>query len=107
MGDYPIEIVDSRSVSLGLGLLVTAAARYIAEGHDYKEVAEYTRTLVPRLRVLFVVDTLEYLHKGGRIGGAQRLMGSVSVDQADACIWKTAESNRWLPSAPRTRPSSP
>lgn len=77
MGDYPIEIVDSRSVSLGLGLLVLAAARYAAEGHTAQEVAEYTRSLVPRLRVMFVVDTLEYLHKGGRIGGAQRLMGSV------------------------------
>lgn len=77
MGDYPIEIVDSRSVSLGLGLLALAAARYAAEGHDYREVAAYTRTLVPQLRVLFVVDTLEYLHKGGRIGGAKRLMGSV------------------------------
>lgn len=77
MGEYPIEIVDSRSVSLGLGLLVTAAARYAAEGHDYREVAEYTRGLVPRLRVMFVVDTLDYLHKGGRIGGAQRLMGSM------------------------------
>ena len=77
MGDYPIEIVDSRSVSLGLGLLATAAARYAAEGHDYKEVAAYVRTLVPRIRVLFVVDTLEYLHKGGRIGGAKRLVGSM------------------------------
>ena len=77
MGEYPIEIVDSRSVSLGLGLMVTAAARYAAEGHDYQEVAAYVRTLVPRMRVLFVVDTLEYLHKGGRIGGAKRLLGSV------------------------------
>lgn len=77
MGDYPIEIVDSRSVSLGLGLLVVAAARYAAEGHDHKQVAEYVRGLAPRLRVLFVVDTLEYLHKGGRIGGAKRLVGSV------------------------------
>lgn len=77
MGDYPIEIVDSRSVSLGLGLLVVAAARYAVEGHDYQEVAAYVRTLAPRLRVLFVVDTLEYLHKGGRIGGAQRLVGSM------------------------------
>ncbi len=77
MGDYPIEIVDSRSVSLGLGLLVVAAARYAAEGHDYHAVAAYVRSLAPRLRVMFVVDTLEYLHKGGRIGGAQRLVGSV------------------------------
>jgi len=77
MGDYPIEIVDSRSASLGLGLLAVAAARYAAEGHDYHAVAAYVRTLVPRLRVMFVVDTLEYLHKGGRIGGAKRLVGSV------------------------------
>lgn len=77
MGDYPIDIVDSRSVSLGLGLLVVAAARYAAEGHDHEQVAAYVRALVPRLRVLFVVDTLEYLHKGGRIGGAKRLVGSV------------------------------
>ncbi len=77
MGDYPIEIVDSRSASLGLGLLAVAAARYAAQGHDYKEVAEHVRGLVPRMRVLFVVDTLEYLHKGGRIGGAKRLVGSM------------------------------
>ncbi len=77
MGDYPIEIVDSRSASLGLGLLAVAAARYAAAGHDYHEVAEHVRGLVPRMRVLFVVDTLEYLHKGGRIGGAKRLVGSV------------------------------
>ncbi len=77
MGDYPIEIVDSRSVSLGLGLLAVAAARHAAAGHDYKEVAAHVRDLAPRLRVMFVVDTLEYLHKGGRIGGAKRLVGSV------------------------------
>ena len=77
MGDYPIEIVDSRSASLGLGLLAVAAARQAAAGHDYSEVAEHVRGLVARMRVLFVVDTLEYLHKGGRIGGAKRLVGSV------------------------------
>ena len=54
-----------------------AAARYADAGHDYGQVAEYVRDLVPRLRVMFVVDTLEYLHKGGRIGGAKRLVGSV------------------------------
>ena len=77
MGDYPIEIVDSRSASLGQGLLAVAAARHAAAGHDYRAVAEYVRGLVPRMRVLFVVDTLEYLHKGGRLGGAKRLVGSV------------------------------
>lgn len=77
MPDQPIEIVDSKSASLGQGLLVLAAARAAAEGRSHTEVAEYVRGLVPQMRVMFVVDTLDYLHKGGRIGGAQRLVGSI------------------------------
>lgn len=77
MPDAPIEIVDSRSASLGQGLMVLAAARAAAEGKSQAEVAAYVRSIVPRMRVMFVVDTLDYLHKGGRIGGAQRLVGSV------------------------------
>lgn len=77
LDDYPMEIVDTRSVSLGLGLIALAAARAAEAGKSYQEVAEVARTLSPRLRVLFVVDTLEYLHKGGRIGGANRLVGSM------------------------------
>jgi DegV family protein with EDD domain len=75
--DYPIEIVDSLSASLGLGLIVLAAARAAEEGQDFQQVARVARTLSPHVRVVFVVDTLEYLHKGGRIGGAKRLLGSV------------------------------
>lgn len=77
MEDFPIEIVDSRSTSMGLGLIVLAAARAAEEGKSAAEVTELARSLVPKLRVIFVVDTLEYLHKGGRIGGAQRLIGSM------------------------------
>lgn len=77
MEGKPIEIVDSRSASLGQGLLVLAAARMAAEGHSHTDIAAHLRTLVPRMRVIFVVDTLDYLHKGGRIGGAQRLVGSI------------------------------
>lgn len=77
MEDYPIEIVDTRSTSMGMGLMVIAAAEAIAAGKDYKEVAALVRGIVPRMRVMFVVDTLEYLHRGGRIGGAKRLIGSV------------------------------
>jgi DegV family protein with EDD domain len=75
--DLSIEIVDSRSASLGLGLIVLAAARAAQEGMDHAEVAQLARDMVPRMRVMFVVDTLEYLHKGGRIGGASRLIGSM------------------------------
>ena len=75
--EIPIEIVDSRSTTMGLGLITLAAARTAERGHSHAEVAQVARDLVSRMRVLFVVDTLEYLHKGGRIGGAQRLFGSL------------------------------
>jgi DegV family protein with EDD domain len=72
----PIEIVDSRAASMMLGLQVLAAARAAARGEDLKAVADTARALVDRSQVLFVVDTLEYLHRGGRIGAAARLVGS-------------------------------
>ena len=73
----PVEIVDTRSASLGEAIIVTAAARAAALGKDHKEVAAIAEAVANQLRVLFVVDTLEYLHKGGRIGGAKRFVGSV------------------------------
>ena len=77
LSDIPIELVDSKSAAMGLALIVTRAARMAADGLDYQEIAEKARELVPKMRLLFVVDTLEFLHRGGRIGGAQRLVGSV------------------------------
>ncbi|MBC7261199.1 MAG: DegV family protein [Chloroflexi bacterium] len=78
MGDsIPIHIVDSRSTSMGLGFMVLAAAKMAAEGQDAPQIVAQVQKLIPRMNVLFVVDTLEYLHKGGRIGGAKRLLGSV------------------------------
>ena len=74
--DLPIEVVDSRSTTMGLGFVTLAAARAAAEGKGLAEVAAAARELVPRVNVLFVVETLEYLHRGGRIGGASRLLGS-------------------------------
>lgn len=74
--DLPIEVVDSRSTSMGLGFVALAAARAAAGGKELAEVAAAARELVPRVSVLFVVETLKYLHRGGRIGGASRLLGS-------------------------------
>ncbi len=75
--DIPIEIIDSQTTSMGLGLLVLMAARMAENGYDHIHISEAIRSLIPHQQLLFVVDTLEYLHKGGRIGGAQRLLGSV------------------------------
>jgi len=72
-----IAVMDSRSVSLGLGMIVLEAARAADEGKSYEEVVALVREMIPRVKVVFVVDTLEYLHKGGRIGGAATLLGTL------------------------------
>ena len=70
-------VVDSRTVSAGLGLLVIAAAELAATGADGSQVADAVRATAQRVRVHAALDTLENLRKGGRIGAAQSLLGSV------------------------------
>lgn len=77
MGDYPIEIVNSKLTTMALGLMVIEAAKVAQAGGSMEEVADTARSLIGKVRVMFVVDTLEFLHKGGRIGGAKRLVGSM------------------------------
>ncbi|MBN1148548.1 MAG: DegV family protein [Anaerolineales bacterium] len=77
MKGLPIEIVDSRSSSMGLGFMALAAARAAERGLSHIEVAQAARALVERMRVILVVDTLEFLYRGGRISGTQRLAGSM------------------------------
>ena len=74
--DVPIEIVDTRSVSVQLGFIVLAAARAAAAGADLQTVVDTARAMIGHSNVYFVVDTLEYLHRGGRIGAAARLFGT-------------------------------
>jgi DegV family protein with EDD domain len=72
-----IQVIDSQSVSMGLGMIAIAAARAAAAGKEVDEVVSLVEALIPRVNVIFTVDTLEYLYKGGRIGGATAFMGSV------------------------------
>lgn len=77
---YPaasIEVVDSESNSTELGLAVLAAARAAAEGLDLAQAVAAARATVERTRLLFVPSTLEYLRRGGRIGGAMAVVGSI------------------------------
>jgi DegV family protein with EDD domain len=74
--ELDIRIVDSRSSSMGLGLAVLAAARAAAAGRTPDEVVAVAREMRDRVHFLFVVDTLEYLHRGGRISGAKRVLGT-------------------------------
>ena len=72
-----IEVVDSTSVSLGLGLLVLQAAELARDGASLDEILATTRSAIPRVRFFGVLHTLEYLRRGGRIGRASAFLGSV------------------------------
>lgn len=77
---YPnvkMEIIDSRSNSMEMGYAVLAAAKLAKEGKLMEEVVEGTKSIIERSRFLFIPDTLEYLKKGGRIGGASALFGKL------------------------------
>lgn len=70
-----LEVVDSGQASLGLGILAVFAARMALRGLNAVEIARTCRAIAPRCHTLFVVDTLEYLRRGGRIGRAQARIG--------------------------------
>lgn len=72
----PVRVVDSRSIGMGLGFPVLAAAQAAASGADAATVEEIARRRSAASTVLFYVDTLEYLRRGGRIGKAAALVGS-------------------------------
>ncbi len=72
-----IEIVDSLSTSMGLGLIAMAAARVAQAGEGLPTVMEEIRQTIPNIRIFGVLDTLKYLLLGGRIGKAKALLGSI------------------------------
>jgi len=77
--DFPgaqIEIIDSMHTAMSLGFQVVQTARQIEAGKAFGEVVGYARKAKGHTGILFVVDTLEFLHRGGRIGGAARLLGT-------------------------------
>ncbi|MGC9399729.1 MAG: DegV family protein [Anaerolineae bacterium] len=74
--ELDIRLVDSRSVSLGLGFQVLEAHQAVQEGASIEETIARVQQVRENTTVIFTVDTLEYLHRGGRIGGAARLLGS-------------------------------
>lgn len=77
VNDCHVEVVDSRSVSMGIGLTVISAARAIQDGAAFDEVLELVNQDVAQSHLVAFFQTLEYLHKGGRIGKAKTLMGTI------------------------------
>lgn len=75
--DAKIEIVDSRSNCMQLGYAALTAAKAAKEGKTIEEVVEAANKNIKRSRFVFIPDTLEYLKKGGRIGSASALLGTI------------------------------
>ena len=76
LGNVPIEIIDTRLVSMALSFQVLAAARAAKDGASLEECKQIALKAYDHIGVYFVVDTLKYLHAGGRIGGGKRFMGT-------------------------------
>ena len=76
VGEHIVTVVDSRSAAMGCGFAVLAAARSAAAGADAAEVSETARRTAAQTSTFFVVDTLEHLRRGGRIGAAAAVLGS-------------------------------
>ena len=72
-----IRVIDTLTISCNLGSLVLIADQMAKAGKSADEIEHAIKTMIPRGRLYFVVDTLEYLAKGGRIGGAKALLGEL------------------------------
>jgi DegV family protein with EDD domain len=75
-GGSNVEIQDSRTTTLAMGFQVLAAARAASQGANLAECIHAVDDVRRNSGVFFMVDTLEFLYRGGRIGGAQRFLGS-------------------------------
>ncbi|MCB0210135.1 MAG: DegV family protein [Anaerolineae bacterium] len=77
MGRCSIMIVDSMTTSVGLGILVKAAARAANEGASLDDIVRLVRGMLPHIYLIFYVETMDYLERSGRIGKAQAILGSM------------------------------
>jgi len=75
--ECPIEVVDSETLSMSLGLIVIVAATAAKAGESLDKVVEAVKQTIPQIHFLALLDTLKYLAKGGRIGKVKALLGSV------------------------------
>ena len=72
-----VEVIDSNATAMAMGFVVLAAARAAQAGKSFEEVVQAARDTVPHVGVVFTLETLEFLRRGGRIGGAAAFMGSL------------------------------
>jgi DegV family protein with EDD domain len=76
-GEFPVYVVDSKSITSGLGTQVVEAAKAAKAGKSADEILDLVNHMIPRTHVFGALNTLANLKKGGRIGGAQAMLGSM------------------------------
>ena len=77
MEDDRISLVDSRVTTLALGVIVLKAAELAQKGMEREEIVRQIEEYKKEVRILIMVDTLEYLKRGGRLSGAQAMIGGI------------------------------
>ena len=77
LGDFDVAVIDTRAVTMAEGFLTIAAAEAARDGASVASIVELTAANIGRIGVIGSLDTLEHLKKGGRVGSAQALLGSV------------------------------
>jgi DegV family protein with EDD domain len=75
--EIPVQVIDSRSASMGLGNLCLTAARRAADGDSLESIVHEVVDRRDRTRLFATLDTLEFLKRGGRVGNARALLGTV------------------------------
>ncbi len=77
LGRCTIEVIDSMTTSVGLGILVRAAAKAAHEEASLDDIVRLVRGMIPHIYLVFYVETMDYLERSGRIGKAQAILGSM------------------------------
>lgn len=75
--DLVIRVIDSKNISMGLGYTVIEAARKLAQNANFETVCEHVHSVLRKMKVYFVLETLEYLQRGGRIGKVTGTLGQI------------------------------
>ena len=75
--DLVIKVIDSKNISMGLGYTVIEAARKLAQNANFESVCNHVQDILAKMKVYFVLETLEYLTKGGRIGKVKGTLGQM------------------------------
>ena len=75
--DIPIKVVDSKQASMGIGMLALVAAKAIENGDDLETVYSKVNSAIPKVQCFALLDTLEYLQRGGRLGKGAALIGGL------------------------------